>query len=159
MPPPGQVCFAHHLLHHGSIQELLSHVLGLVRYGPKQEYCPQYVQTYEGRKSRTHSGDIPLCVCFFFSCTLCAVYCSIHSAAAAPGRFFFRQTVFCCARCRLPDGMLTATVVLPGEGPNTFEALMKTTQDVKNFFATHYPICFGPKGPSEEVAKAFLGQR
>ena len=55
--------------------------------------------------------------------------------------------------------MLTATVVLPGEGPNTFEALMKTTQDVKNFFATHYPICFGPKGPSEEVAKAFLGQR
>ena len=55
--------------------------------------------------------------------------------------------------------MLTATVILPGEGSNTFEALMKTTQDVRDFFATYYATSFGPEGPSEEVAKDFLDRR
>ena len=55
--------------------------------------------------------------------------------------------------------MLTAALVLPGEGSTTFETLMKTTQDVRDFFATYYPTSFGPEGPSEEVAEDLLGRR
>lgn len=57
------------------------------------------------------------------------------------------------------DGMLTCTVVLPGEGGTSFEALMKSPQDVRDFFAKWYPIAFGPDGPSEEVAIDFFKRR
>ncbi|CAN0208273.1 unnamed protein product [Ectocarpus sp. 6 AP-2014] len=57
------------------------------------------------------------------------------------------------------DGMLTATVVLPSEGKTSFDALMKTTQDVRDFFVHYYPSAFGHEGPSEEVAKEFLERR
>lgn len=57
------------------------------------------------------------------------------------------------------DGMSTAVVLLPSEGKNSFGALMKTTQDVRDFFSQHYPNAFGPEGPSEEVAKDFLERR
>lgn len=55
--------------------------------------------------------------------------------------------------------MLTATVVLPSEGKTSFDALMKTTQDVRDFFGDYYPSAFGHEGPSEEVAKEFLERR
>lgn len=55
--------------------------------------------------------------------------------------------------------MLTATVVLPGKGATSFEALMKTTKDVRDFFGKWYPSSFGPEGPSEEAAKDFLERR
>lgn len=57
------------------------------------------------------------------------------------------------------DGVLTAVIVLPHEGKTSFGSLMKTTQDVKDFFAKHYSFAFGPEGPSEEIAKTFLGKR
>lgn len=59
----------------------------------------------------------------------------------------------------LADGMLTGTVVLPGEGDTSFEALMKSPQDVRDFFAKWYPSAFGPDGPSEEVAQDFFKRR
>lgn len=57
------------------------------------------------------------------------------------------------------EGIVTATIVLTGKGKNTYGTLMKTPQDVRDFFGTHYPCTFGPKGPSEEVAKDFLERR
>lgn len=73
---------------------------------------------------------------------------------------FLQQAGFCKhVALSLADGVLTATIILPGEGSNSFEALMKTTQDVKDFFATHYPSAFGSEGPGEEVAKDFLERR
>eukprot|EP00752_Nemacystus_decipiens_P010969 g9749.t1 len=58
-----------------------------------------------------------------------------------------------------PYGTITAVVILPSEGKTAFGALMKTTQDVRDFFGTHYPSTFGREGPSEEVAKDFLERR
>ncbi|CAM9316308.1 unnamed protein product [Hapterophycus canaliculatus] len=57
------------------------------------------------------------------------------------------------------DGVLTAVIALSDKGKPSFESLMKTTQDVKAFFARHYPFAFGPDGPSEETAKDFLEKR
>lgn len=57
------------------------------------------------------------------------------------------------------DGTVTSVVIQPGEGKTTFGALMKTTEDVRHFFGTHYPSAFGREGPSEEIAKDFLERR
>lgn len=57
------------------------------------------------------------------------------------------------------DGMLTAVVILSGEGKDSFGALMKTTQDVRDFFSKYYPKVFGSGGPSEETAKDFLERK
>ena len=57
------------------------------------------------------------------------------------------------------DGTITGVIVLPSEGKNTFGALMKTAQGVRDFFGKHYPSAFGPEGPSEEIAKDFLERR
>lgn len=57
------------------------------------------------------------------------------------------------------DGMLTTTAVLPGEGKTSFEALMKTPQDVRDYFGKCFPAAFGPDGPNEEVATEFLEVR
>lgn len=57
------------------------------------------------------------------------------------------------------DGNITSVVILPGEGKTSFGALMRTTQDVRDFFGTHYPSAFGSEGPSEEVAADFLQRR
>lgn len=54
------------------------------------------------------------------------------------------------------DGMLTGVVILPTEGKTSFGALMKTTQDVRDFFSKHYPKAFGSEGPSDEIANDFL---
>ncbi|CAM9788399.1 unnamed protein product [Scytosiphon promiscuus] len=56
-------------------------------------------------------------------------------------------------------GVITAVVVLPYEGSASFGSLMKTTKDVKDFFARHYPFAFGLEGPSEELAEEFLEKR
>lgn len=56
----------------------------------------------------------------------------------------------------IADGESTAVVILPGEGKSSFGALMKTTQDVRDFFSKHYPNAFGSEGPSEEIAEEFL---
>lgn len=60
---------------------------------------------------------------------------------------------------QLGDGVITATVILPKEGKRAFESLMKTTQDVRDFFGSNHPGLFGPTGPSEEVARDFLQRR
>ncbi|CAN0540233.1 unnamed protein product, partial [Scytosiphon promiscuus] len=57
------------------------------------------------------------------------------------------------------DGVITAVVVLPYEGSTSFGSLMKTTKEVKDFFARHYPFAFGLEGPSEELAEEFLQKR
>ncbi|CAN0145885.1 unnamed protein product [Scytosiphon promiscuus] len=57
------------------------------------------------------------------------------------------------------DGVVTASVILPKESKKTFETLMKTTEDVRNYFGSNHPGLFGPNGPSEEVAKDFLQRR
>ena len=67
--------------------------------------------------------------------------------------------LFSSPRCCFADGNATATIVLPSQGENTFGALMRTAQDVRDFFGTHYPCAFGPEGPSEEVAKDFLERK
>lgn len=55
--------------------------------------------------------------------------------------------------------MNTAVVILPREGKNSFGALMKTTQDVRDFFFKNFPQAFGPGGPSDEIAKDFLERK
>lgn len=55
--------------------------------------------------------------------------------------------------------MMTAVVIQPRKGKTSFESLMKTPQDVRDFFAKWYPNVFGPNGPGEEVAKDFLERR
>lgn len=57
------------------------------------------------------------------------------------------------------DGTITGAVILDGESKNNFGALMKTAQDVRDFFGTHYPMAFGSEGPSDEIAKDFLERR
>lgn len=75
-------------------------------------------------------------------------------SADHPCVFLFGPCPVDCA-----DGIITATIVLPSEGEASFGALMKTPQDVRDFFGTHYPSAFGREGPSEEVAKDFLERR
>lgn len=50
-------------------------------------------------------------------------------------------------------------VILPSSGKTSFGSLMKTTQDVRDFFGRHYPSAFGLEGPSVEVAKDFHERR
>ncbi|CAM9312188.1 unnamed protein product, partial [Phaeothamnion confervicola] len=56
------------------------------------------------------------------------------------------------------DGSLTATVVLPGSGPESFETLMKSPEDVRAFFASRYPTAFGRDGPGEAFCAEFLAR-
>lgn len=55
--------------------------------------------------------------------------------------------------------MLSAVVLLPSEGKNSFGSLMKTRQDVRDFFSKNYPAIFYPDGPSEDAVKDFLELR
>ncbi|CAM9713069.1 unnamed protein product [Sphacelaria rigidula] len=57
------------------------------------------------------------------------------------------------------DGVITAALILPKEGKVTFETLMSTTQDVREYFGRNHPGIFGPEGPHEAFARNFLEQR
>lgn len=57
------------------------------------------------------------------------------------------------------DEDLAAVIIQPGEGSQSFNSLMKTAQDVKDFFVKNYPTAFGKEGPNEELAKKFLDLR
>lgn len=80
---------------------------------------------------------------------VCRVCCSLVSIG----------TVFIAITFDFADGVITATVILPKEGKGAYERLMETTQDVRNYFGRNHPGLFGPKGPSEEVARDFLQSR
>lgn len=57
------------------------------------------------------------------------------------------------------DGVATAALMMPPGDQVTFEKLMKTTQDVRDYFGSNHPGLYGPDGPNEKVARSLLEQR
>lgn len=74
---------------------------------------------------------------------------------ALPGVLLFDPIRFSC----LSDGKMTTICILPSEGRNSFQSLMKSTSDVRAFFAKWYPRLFADAEISEEVARDFLEKR
>lgn len=59
----------------------------------------------------------------------------------------------------LAEEDLAAVVIQPEKGRLSFSSLMKTSEDVKRFFAKWYPGTFGAEGPSPEIVQDFLDLR
>ncbi|CAN0145901.1 unnamed protein product [Scytosiphon promiscuus] len=57
------------------------------------------------------------------------------------------------------DGVASAALMLPRGEKVTFETLMTTTQDVRDYFGSNHPGLYGPEGPDEDVARNLLEQR